>query len=96
MTPTLKWRLTSESGLRWQHWDDQSLVFNPVSGDTHLLDLVARMGLACLEEGPKSGEEMCQRMIAQLELDADTDLRPYVAKLLGQLRELGLVEGVSS
>jgi PqqD family protein of HPr-rel-A system len=92
MVPNLKWRLTSEAGLRWQHWQDRSLVFNPASGDTHLLDLPARTGLACLEAGPQSGEEMCRQMVVQLELEPETDLQPYVAKLLGRFRELGLVE----
>jgi PqqD family protein of HPr-rel-A system len=96
MTPTLKWRLTSESGLRWRHWGDRSLVFNPASGDTHLVDLTARTGLACLEAGPKSGEEICQQMLAELELEPETDLRPYVAKLLGHFREVGLVEKAPS
>lgn len=96
MTPTLKWRLTSESGLRWRHWADRSLVFNPVSGDTHMLDITARTGLASLEAGPKSGEEMCQHMLAELGLDPGTDLRLYVARLLGHFRELGLVEKAPS
>jgi len=96
MTPTLKWRLTSEAPLVWQHWSDRSVVFNPASGDTHLLDLAARAGLVCLETGPKSGMEICQEMIKLLELEPATDLRPYVGKLLGHFREIGLVESASS
>jgi PqqD family protein of HPr-rel-A system len=72
------------------------LVFNPASGDTHLLDITARTGLAALETGPKSGEEMCQQMLAELELEPGTDLRPYVARLLGHFREVGLVEKAPS
>ena len=95
-TPTMKWQLTSRTGLRWHDAGEESLVFNPASGDTHLLDLVSSSGLACLEAGPLSGEEICQRMALHLELPPEKDLRPYVSQLLSRLRELGLVESVST
>ena len=92
----MKWQLTSASGLRWHDTEEESLIFNPASGDTHLLDLVARSGLACLEKGPLTGEEICQHMAIQLQLNSDEDLRPYVSRLLNRLRGLGLVETVST
>ena len=69
------------------------MIFDLKSGDTHLLDEVAREGLDCLVDGPLQVEELAERLAARLQIDPDADLTTYVRLLLQRFDDLGLVEG---
>ena len=80
-----------------RRWGDETVVYNPASGQTHLLDLVSGEGLSCLQDSSLDLGTLCERMAGRLDIENDAELRQYVASLLSQLEELGLVEleGVS-
>ena len=84
------------SKLEWLEWDEQAVVFNPRSGDTHLLNLVERTALECLDEGSciRSEDDMDALAIAvssRLDISADQRLRQYLRQLVTQFDELGLI-----
>jgi len=83
--------------LLWRRWGDETVVYNPASGQTHLLDLVSGEGLSCLQESFLDLGTLCERMAHRLDIENDAQLRSYVAMLLSQFEELGLLEleGVS-
>jgi PqqD family protein of HPr-rel-A system len=76
----------------WRRWDDESVVFDTRSGDIHLLDPVAARALRYLEGTPATVDELTRTLDASLGLEGDPDLLRYVAKLVAELDELGLVE----
>lgn len=88
------WR-RCDGDLRWRHWGDESVVFSHASGATHLLNLVDRqvIGLFVLDH-PISQGELVERLARALEIDADPALDEYVATLLPQLVQVGLIETV--
>lgn len=86
------WFLACRDPLRWLCWGDESVVFNPVSGDTHLLNLIER---AALEEivaaGRISFERLRDQLAELLELEVTGDLEAYLESLLAQFQDVGLI-----
>lgn len=89
--PSPTWRLTRGAQLTWQHWDDESVVFDSQTGDTHLVDLVAREGILCLDE-PLDLDALTQRLAARLDVVPDDRLRRYAQQLVARFVSLGLLE----
>lgn len=83
-------KVRAQVGLLWQHWDDEYVVYNPVSGDSHLLDYLTGQGLTRLEEKPMTPEQLVEELSASLGIPADEALADYVQRFLNELNELGL------
>ena len=86
-----RWRVLSEFSLHWQSWDDEFVVYNSGSGDTHLLDPVAAEALQNLEQESADLSELVARVAASLEIEPDTDFAAYLEQLLSDLYKLGLI-----
>ena len=86
------WRLTEGSSLLWKLWDDEYVVFDRGSGDTHLLDLVAGEVLRLLERESHDAGGLVTRVAAALEIEADGALAGHVAQTLTKLHRAGLIE----
>lgn len=89
--PRLKWRVGTESKLLWRRWDDEYVVFNPSSGDTHVLNHVAAEALKRLERSPADAGDLAQHVGLTVKLDPD-DLLEHMEGLVRQFDELGLVQ----
>ena len=90
------WRVAPNANLIWRTWGDESVVFDPRSGDTHLLDTVSREVLALLEQQALALPELCHVTASRLNLPEDADLDRYVQQLVRQFADLGLLETVSA
>lgn len=84
-------KLKARDGLVWRNWHDGSVVFNPDSGQTHLLDIVSREGLSCLQETALDVAELRDQLAERLEVERDDELRLYVERLVSKFDELGLL-----
>ena len=93
-TETARWKVNSEFPLRWRSWDDEFVVYNSGSGDTHLLDPVAAEALQNLEQESADLSELVVRVAVSLEIESDTDFASYLEKLLSDLYKLGLIERI--
>ena len=89
-------RLAARGGLAWRTWGDTSVVFNPSSGNTHLLDFAATEGLFCLQEAALDRLDLCRRLAARLNIEPDQELSDYVGRLIERFDDLGLLERVDS
>jgi PqqD family protein of HPr-rel-A system len=90
------WKVGGEVQLLWRQWDGEYIVFNPASGDTHLLNTLAGQTLQCLERAPCTLATLTESVASELELDANEELRQQLAKLLVQFETLSLIEGTRS
>ena len=88
------WRVPSGFGLHWQSWEDEFVVYNSGSGDTHLFDPIAAKALQSLDKEPASLSELEGRLAASLEIDPDSKLSAYLERLLSDFHRLGLIERV--
>lgn len=91
-----RWGVPADHPPLWRVWGEESLVFNPRSGDTHLLDFAAAAGLRCLEEQPRDFDELLRALAARLDVEVDDQLAEYARQLVVHLQTVGLVEAIES
>lgn len=89
-TDARSWRLTVP--LEMRNWNGDYVVFCPLSGNTHMLDVVAGELIGRLAVGAVSENELRSHLAGFLEVPEDAALATEIARILGQLDELGLVE----
>jgi PqqD family protein of HPr-rel-A system len=80
------WQVTPGQLLAHRGWDDEFVVYNDLSGDTHLIGGDAMAVLLCLQEGAR--DEAALRAALEAPPDAALD------GLLVELRALALIEAV--
>lgn len=86
------WKICGDADLAWRQWDGDYVVFDPASGNTHLLDIASGEVLMTLLDGPASAERIAARVADLLEVGQDEPLGAAVAGILESLDELGLIE----
>lgn len=79
------WRLVPGQALLHHGAGDEHLVFNDLSGDTHLLDAQAMQVLRALQAGPLGPAEL-QRLCGAADEPED------IGALLAELQDLMLVQ----
>lgn len=84
------WQVIPFQALHHRVWDDGYVVFNNLSGDTHLLDSSAMQLLQALNEAPATETALAAKLARQLDLDPD-ELRE-IPGMLDDLRTLSLIE----
>ena len=89
-----RWRAPSGSLLRWRSWDDEFIVYDSGSGQTHLLDPIAAETLKILEGVSASAHELFQLVAESLQIKPNGELTSYLEKLLPKLERLRLVERI--
>jgi PqqD family protein of HPr-rel-A system len=77
--------------LVWREWDDEFLVYNTASGQTHHLNLLAGEALRSLEAEPGSVSEVVRRLADQFEIVQDSPLLKMIDSLIREFDELGLI-----
>lgn len=87
-----RWALNQSASLSWKSFDDEFIVFNATSGDTHLLNRVSAEALRCLEDSPATATQLARRVIERLGLPESHDTERQIAELLFRFDDLGLVE----
>ena len=87
------WRLNPCVHLHWLSWDEDYIVFNAASGQTHVLNELGAAILRLLEENALNSMAIGQQIVAQYEeLVLDTELSEAIENLLENLDILGLIE----
>jgi PqqD family protein of HPr-rel-A system len=95
MCPTseARWELAEGSQLHWKSWDDEFVVFDEGSGDTHLLDPLAAEVLKALEEAPGDVPALIAR-VGRLGIERDPEIERHVRATIQRFLEAGLAEPV--
>lgn len=84
------WRVSPGQALHHRAWDDEYVVFNNLSGDTHLLDDGAMQLLLAVAAMPADTASLAGRLRDSLGLD-EQEIAEIPAMLDG-LRALSLIE----
>jgi PqqD family protein of HPr-rel-A system len=85
------WRLMPGLALRYRTWDNETYVlYNNLSGDTHLTDAAAIEVLELLRRSPAAA----QALVSGLQLDDTPDSLVQLNSLLEELRGQALVEAI--
>lgn len=87
------WSTVSPARLSFASWDDDDLavVYDKVTGDTHLIESSAIEILRLIDKSPASAEAIAQALADLISADDQDKLPQFISATLLQLRDLGLV-----
>lgn len=87
----MMWHLRSGQTLRSRRFDDEFVLYNDLSGDTHLLGGAAMHLLALLQQQPRAQEALFSALAAALECPRADGFDDQAAAVLAQLHALALI-----
>lgn len=92
---THQWRVLDSASLRMRLLDEQQLVFNELTGDTHLLSFSGQELLSVL--AASSPQAWTSAALSQALLgESDAALEARITQNLNYLEQLGLIEQLPS
>jgi PqqD family protein of HPr-rel-A system len=83
--------VTLAAECHWEHFEQESILFNPLSGETHLLTSEAVEIFSVLEESDGDIADALQRISAHFKT-APNHIEDEFYQILEQLEAVGLVE----
>jgi PqqD family protein of HPr-rel-A system len=89
--PARIWRLATGQALHHREWQGDYVLYNDISGDTHLLDQTAMEVLLTLRDAP-TAQAVLLDLLDQLGVAPAPDDDDEAASLLNQLQALALIE----
>lgn len=92
----MNWKLRAGQRLRMLSDDEETVVYNDLSGDTHLLSGIAASLLERLRQGPASSDSLAGLLASEWDLDADIAPAELAEQLLAELAALSLIEPTPS
>lgn len=78
--------------LLWRAWDDVFVVYNALSGRTHILDEFCYHLLEMVSEGRAKGADIIAGLTDRFDIAAEGDLADIVSLRLQELGSLGLIQ----
>jgi len=85
------WRVVPGQLLACREWDGEAVLYNDLSGNTHLLDGAAIDVLQALRAAPRDAAALAQALAERFGADA-AELSPGIEDMLAELARLDLVE----
>jgi PqqD family protein of HPr-rel-A system len=89
--PEARYAVDSLVQLHWASWDDEYVVFDEYSGQTHQLDALRAYVLHTLSDAPKS-VDMLTAEIGDVALHYGESLHETLVSILNEFQATGLVE----
>ena len=86
------WRVIPGQALQYRVWDDEFVLYNNLSGDTHLLGANAVHVLLALQHAAADEETLITSLCLSLGIERDEESPLQVAQLLADLQSLSLIE----
>ena len=88
------WARTVSAELHWASWDEEEVVYDTASGDTHVVDPVTALLLKKLQSAPARTRELADLVAAELKTDSGDELLARVYRSLLGLRTLSLIDSL--
>jgi len=85
------WRVVPGQSLAFREWDGEAVLYNDLSGSTHLLDGGAVEVLQALRPAPAHAAALAAALAERFDCDADA-LPAVIEDMLAGLAGLDLVE----
>ena len=87
--------LQSVSSLHWAGWNDEYVVFDEASGQTHQLDAVRGYVLHLLSDGPQRYSDIVQELAALPGFPKESAAHDILAVIFSEFETCGLVEVIA-
>ena len=85
------WRVIPGQALVYRCWDDDAVLYNDLTGATHLLGPAALCVLDTLRAAPADTSALSRAILAEFDVDADL-LAEELSSVLDSLVRLDLIE----
>lgn len=89
------WHVLEGFSLHWRTWDEETVVYQEGSGETHLLGPIEVAVLQRIEHNPATRDQLATHLINLLEATPGTALLDYLDNLLDRFYRLALIEPLS-
>ena len=87
------WRVVPGQALVFREWEGEAVLYNDLSGATHLLDGAALDLLHALRERPADSAALASQLAGRFGAETgDAGFRAEIDEMLGALARLDLVE----
>ena len=83
----ITWSVPKQATLAIEIW-----VYNALSGQTHLLNILAYEVLQQLQKGPETISSLVSKLCFIFEVEDKVELSLQAQKLMGEFENLGLIE----
>ena len=88
----MAWRPAGDASLSVRCFAGELLVYSPLSGHTHYLDIVSGKALRLVTTGVGETSVICSHLAAFLGVDTDDQLTALVHETLEKLEAVKLIE----
>ena len=78
--------------IRCRFWDDECVLYNQLTGETHLIDGMGAEVFKLISEKKSTQTQLLQTLYNVFELDIDFDAEGHLNNLIMEYQRLGLVE----
>lgn len=85
------WCVPPKQTLQYRHWDDEYVLYNDLSGNTHLLGETAIVLLQALRRQAATRDTLVALLLEEFEADR-ADIEAEIDELLPQMQRLALVD----
>lgn len=82
----------SNARFLFKHWDDECVVYNNLSGETHLLEQNSAELLSSITEEPRQYQTLLHSLETTFNESSPKDLTNYLDQVLEHFQALGLIE----
>lgn len=84
--------LSKVTHIRFRFWDDDCVIYNQLTGETHLVDGVGAEIFKLVSEKKATRSHLLQNMQSVFELETDSDMEELLDNLVQEYQKLGLLE----
>jgi PqqD family protein of HPr-rel-A system len=78
--------------IRTIQWDDDCVIYDELSGDTHLLDGVSGDLICALSEKAMSRAALLKMLNELLEAQGESEMESYLDFFIARFQQLGLLD----
>lgn len=88
----MQWRLIDDNALQFRTWNEEFVVYNALSGDTHVLEVPAAEILLLLQQGPMDISSLVQGLADKWQCEPNQTFLNDLEMTLSEMHTLSLVE----
>lgn len=76
----------------FKYWDEECVLYNNLSGETHLLEHYGAELLASINEQPKTYQTLLKKLTTDFDGSPQAEIADHLENILTHFQELNLIE----
>lgn len=89
--PDSTWRIACADALEWRSWDEEIILYDERSDETHHFDIATAGVFEALEEKPASVRDLAAVLADKLQVQPDGELVSMVTEIVRILHEKRII-----